>query len=183
MLEVSLLPFTEIVTPRLVLRQVVPADAEAVFALRSDERMMKFLGRPMAKTIDDAIAMVDAYTQALEKNEGITWAVCLKEDRKMIGTLGFWRMDKANYRTEIGYMLHIDHWRKGYMHEAIQAGLNYAFKQLKFHSVEANADPRNEASTAILEKCGFVREAYFKENFFFNGVFQDSVIYSILSPL
>lgn len=181
MLEVSLSPFPVITTPRLELRRVEKADAPQLFALRSDVRIMKYLGRPMSVTIDDALKMIDLYTAAVEKNEGITWAVTLKSDGKMIGTLGFWRMDKPNYRAEIGYMLHIDHWGKGIMKEAVMAGLDYAFTTLKFHSIEAHAHPQNAASLALLEKTGFVREAYFKENFFFDGEFHDTVIYSRLA--
>ncbi|MFI5203330.1 MAG: GNAT family N-acetyltransferase, partial [Flavobacteriales bacterium] len=163
MLSVNLSPFTELSTERLILRRVEKTDAEDLFALRSDVRMMKYLGRPMATSIDDAVKMIDLYNDALEKNEGITWAVALKDTGKMIGTIGFWRIDKVNHRAEIGYMLHADYWGKGLMHEAIVTALHYAFTHLKFHSIEAHANPENTASLHILEKNGFVREAYFKE--------------------
>jgi ribosomal-protein-alanine N-acetyltransferase len=52
---------------------------------------------------------------------------------------------------------------------------------MKLHSIQANIDPNNMASAAILKKFNFEREAYFKENFFFNGKFMDSEIYSLLN--
>jgi ribosomal-protein-alanine N-acetyltransferase len=52
---------------------------------------------------------------------------------------------------------------------------------MKLHSVEANVNPGNIASASLLKKHGFVKEAYFKENYFFNGNFHDSEIYSLLA--
>jgi ribosomal-protein-alanine N-acetyltransferase len=60
--------------------------------------------------------------------------------------------------------------------------LKYGFNTVGLHSIEANIAPENIASARLLEKAGFVREAYFRENLFFNGRFLDTVIYSILAP-
>ena len=67
------------------------------------------------------------------------------------------------------------------MQEAMAAVLGYGFSAIGLHSVEANVNPDNQASVRLLEKNGFVREAYFKENYYYNGVFKDSVIYSLLT--
>ena len=69
------------------------------------------------------------------------------------------------------------------MDEALKAILHYGFHNLKFHSVEANIDPENTASKHLLEHNGFVREAYYKENYFFEEKFWDSAIYSLLTPV
>jgi len=49
------------------------------------------------------------------------------------------------------------------MHEAIAAILEYGWETMQLHSVTANLTPENKASMAVLERHGFVREAYFKE--------------------
>jgi len=67
------------------------------------------------------------------------------------------------------------------MNEAIDMAIDYGFKELKFHSIEANINPNNIASRNLLLKKGFVKEAYFKENYYFNGKFLDSEIYSLLN--
>ena len=51
---------------------------------------------------------------------------------------------------------------------------------MNLHSVEANINPANEASTKTLEHFKFEREAYFKENYYFREKFLDSAIYSLL---
>ncbi|MGE5859464.1 MAG: GNAT family N-acetyltransferase, partial [Ignavibacteria bacterium] len=58
--------------------------------------------------------------------------------------------------------------------------LNYGFKVMNLHSIEANVNPDNKASIRLLERNNFTREAYFKENYFYNGKFLDSAIYSLL---
>jgi ribosomal-protein-alanine N-acetyltransferase len=68
------------------------------------------------------------------------------------------------------------------MKEAIRELLDYGFTHLKLHSVEANINPANQASEALLKSVGFIKEAYFKENFYFNGQFIDSAIYSLVKP-
>ena len=182
MLELSFSSFPTLRTPRLILREILPEDADALFRIRSDERVMKYLGRPLQKDLSESLQMIANIRQFFANNEALTWAVSLHESPVLIGTIGFWKMDKAHHRAEIGYALNADYWRRGIMDEAMSAAIEYCFKVLDFHSIEANTDPNNEASGRILEKHGFVQEAYFRENFYLNGKFLDSRIYSKLNP-
>lgn len=182
MLEPNFDPFPELTTERLILRRAVMQDAEVLLYMRSSETVMQYIDKERAKTLEDVEALVQIFEDAITSNNGITWAIALKDDpATLIGTIGFWRIIKQHYRAEIGYMLHPDHWNKGIMKEAIQAAIRYGFDELHLHSIEAHINPDNIASGAILEKTGFVREAYFKEDFYFRGEFRDSAIYSLLS--
>ena len=51
---------------------------------------------------------------------------------------------------------------------------------MNLHSIEANINADNIASAGILEATGFIKEAHFKEDFFFDGMFRDTIIYSRL---
>ena len=77
-------------------------------------------------------------------------------------------------------MLNPKFWKKGIMKEALLRVIDFGFDEMKLHSIEANINPDNEASAKILESTGFVKEAYFKEDFFFEGTFRDTIIYSRL---
>ena len=183
MLEVNSDPFPTLFTERLVLRQMNHDDADEVYFLRSDDEMLKYVGRPKATSVDEIIKWIEMVNDSIFKNEGINWAISLKEDPKLIGIISFWRIDKQHYRAEAGYVLHPNYQKKGIMDEALKAILHYGFHALKLHSVEANIDPENTASKLLLERNGFVREAYYKENYFFQDKFWDSAIYSLLTPL
>ena len=183
MLEIELNPFTELQTPRLTLRQVKPADAPEILFFRSDDQIMQYLDRDKLQTEAEALEFITKYDKAIQENEGINWGICLRENpEKLIGTIGLWRFIKQNYRAEIGYTIHPDFWNQGYASEALKAVLHYGFQTLKLHSVEANINPGNQASRRLLEKHGFVQEAYFHEDYFFNGQFLDSVILSLIDP-
>lgn len=181
MLTPNFLPYPILTTDRLLLRRIDLNDAKDLFVLRSDERMMKYLDRPRAQTIADAEKLIQIFEDLLIKNEGINWGITLKDSSRLLGTICFWKLQLENERSEIGYMLHADFHRKGIMQEAMIAVLNYGFTELKLHSVEANVNPENTASIKLLEKNNFVREAYYRGNYFYAGKFLDSAIYSLLN--
>ncbi len=105
MLNINLHPFPVLATERLVLRQMNEMDAGELFALRSNKNTMEFLDRPLAESNEDALLLIRKINQSLANNDGITWAVTLKNNPALIGTIGFWRIMKEHYRAEIGYML------------------------------------------------------------------------------
>ena len=182
MLHTDFHPFPELSTERLILRRIVDEDKDDFFLLRSDSRVMAYIDRPPAETPDDAVKLIRVMDGLLQSGDGITWGIALKGQPGLLGTIGLWRIVKENHRAEIGYLLHPGHQGKGLMQEAIAKVLDYGFSVIRLHSVEATVNPANEASLRLLEKNGFVREAYFKENYFYNGMFKDSLIYSLLTP-
>lgn len=181
MLTINFTPFPNLETERLLLRRVNENDANEIFALRSNPETMKYIPRPLVKSIDDAlehIAMIDA---KIESNEGINWAITYKDNPKLIGIIGHYRIKPEHFRAEVGYMLLPEYNGKGIISEAIKEVVNYGFNAMKLHSLEAIIDPENFGSERVLQKCGFVKEAHLKENEFYEGRFLDTVIYSILN--
>jgi ribosomal-protein-alanine N-acetyltransferase len=182
MLTVNFHPFPILETPRLLLRRLTIDDAPGVFRLRSNAETMKYIPRPLAQTIDDALTHVALIESKIENNEGINWAITLKDNPDFIGLIGNFRILPEHYRAEIGYMLLPEFQGKGLISEAIDAVVQYGFNVMKLHSIEAVIDPGNGASAKVLEKNQFEKEAHLKENEFYNGRFIDTVIYSRLSP-
>lgn len=170
-------------TARLVLRQPQPEDADALYALRSDPGVMRYFGRPLMKDREEARQFLELVNANFVNNEGLQWTICLSGDPRLIGTITIWKIDKVNHRAEIGYLLDPEYQGQGIMTEALKALIRHAFETLRLHSLEANVNPENEASINLLERNGFVREAYFRENFYFDGKFEDSAIYSLLSSV
>ncbi len=164
------------------MRRITVDDIPAMFTLRSNRQLMSYIDRPMAENLDDARTLIEKMEASLVANEGIAWGIAIVGESTMIGTIGFWRITKEHYRAEIGYLLHPDFQRQGIMSEALAAAVDYGFHTMGLHSVEANVNPANVASIRLLESAGFVREAYFRENYFWNGTFLDSAIYSKLAP-
>lgn len=178
MLTLNLSPLPALTTARLVLREVRMDDAPASFAMRSDPETMRYVRRPLAESLEDAKAFITRVQDGQRANTCAQWAMTLKEDDTCIGVIGPWRIDLENHRGELGYMLARAHWGQGLISEAIATVMDHAFSILALHSLEAWTDPRNTASMHALEKNGFVREAYFKENVFWDGAYSDSVVFT-----
>ncbi|PBJ16154.1 GNAT family N-acetyltransferase [Flavobacterium sp. ACN6] len=180
MLEFNFHPFPVIETERLVLRRITNDDVNEVFELRSNAETMKYIPRPLVKNNDDALAHIAMIEEKIETNIGINWGITLRDNPKLLGIIGYYRMQPENYRAEIGYMLLPEFHGKGIIPEAVNVLIKYGFENLKLHSIEAVIDPENYASEKVLQKCGFVKEAHLKESEFYEGKFLDKVIYSLL---
>lgn len=180
MLTINFHPFQNIETERLLLRRLNENDAEEIFALRSNPETMKYITRPLAKSIEDALAHIAIIDEKIVNNTGINWGITIKGNPKIIGIIGHYKISPESHRAEIGYMSLPETNGKGYMSEAIKAVLIYGFEQLNLHSVEAIIAPENIASERVLQKNGFVKEAHFLENEFWEGKYLDTVIYSLL---
>jgi ribosomal-protein-alanine N-acetyltransferase len=181
MLEFNFNPFPVIETERLLLRRITNDDVNEVFELRSNPETMKFIPRPLVKDNEDALLHIAMIEEKIETNIGINWAITLKDNPKLLGIIGYYRMQPENYRAEIGYMLSPDFHGKGIIPEAVNVLLKYGFENLKLHSIEAVIDPENYASEKVLQKCGFIKEAHLREAEFWEGKFLDKVIYSLLN--
>lgn len=176
----SFLPFQDLESDRLWLRQMNDTDIDGVFALRSNPENMKFIPRPLLKSREEAVGLIQTINSKIENNEGINWAIIEKSSQKFLGFLGHYRIQWEHSRSEIGYMLLPEAQGIGYATEAIQLIVKYGFEQMNMHSLEAVIDPANAGSARVLEKNKFVKEAHIRENEFFEGKYWDSVIYSLL---
>jgi len=180
MLQLNFSPFPEISTNRLHLRRITQLDRADIFALRSNIVAMKHIGKAIPVEMTEIDNLIQKMENGIETNTAIGWGVCLKGQNRAIGSVGFHRIQLDHHRAEIGYMLLPEYWRLGFMNELMPELINFGFNHMKVHSLEANVDPANEKSVRLLKKFGFRKEAYFHENYFFNGNYLDSEIYSLL---
>lgn len=181
MFQLSFTEFPVLYTDRLVLRRIERDDAQQIFMLRSDTEVMAYLDRDPMQSVEEGAELISRIDTSFQSGDGISWAISLKDNATMIGYAGIWRIDKPHYRGEIGYTLSPAFWGKGIMSEALKAIVAFGFHSMNLHSMEANINPNNIASIKIVEKLGFVREAYFMENYYYNGKFLDSAIYSLVN--
>lgn len=172
--------FPHLESKRLVFRKFRLEDAVEIQSIRSDELVMKFMDSNRHNSILDSESFVSKNLDSYKNKEGIYWAIIDKQSGQFAGDFSFWKIDKSNQRGEIGYSLKPQFWGKGYMPETMKVLLDFGFNKLNLHSIKANVNPDNENSKHVLEKMGFKKEAYFRENYFFKGKFLDSEIYCLL---
>ena len=173
-------PFPVLETDRLLLRQLCSGDAADVFVMRSDPEVMQYIPRPIAVTLADAAALIEMMNDFIEKGEKINWAINEKSTGKVIGTIGYVNINPDHFRAEVGYSLSKAWHRQGIMREALACVIKYGFEQMNLHSIEAITDADNVASGSLLLSVGFVKEAFFTEDFYYNGQFRNSIHYGML---
>jgi ribosomal-protein-alanine N-acetyltransferase len=103
------------------------------------------------------------------------WIFKKGEDR-IIGSINFSSIVRgAFFSCFLGYRLDKDEEDKGYMTEAIKAGIELMFGEYGLHRIEANVMPGNKRSLRVMEKLGFYNEGYAKKYLNINGVWEDHI--------
>ncbi len=172
--------FPEYETERILLRDFKHEDRAGLLELRSNKEAMKYIDNYPFGTLEEADERIKLQKDDFNEKRGITWAMEEKGTGRFMGYFGFFNMMLRHSRAEAGYMLLPRFWNKGFMSETFKLLLPNAFDEMRFHSIEANVNPANAASIKLLENFGFKREAYYRENYFFDGKFLDSAVYSLL---
>jgi RimJ/RimL family protein N-acetyltransferase len=140
-------------TPRLVLREFVYDDVDALAQVLSDPETMRYYPAPF-----DRAGVEDWITRNLERygRDGYgLWAIALKSTGVMIGGCGITLQQVDGERLpEIGYHLRRDMWGQGYANEAARACREYGFAQLKIDFLISLIRPENVASRRVAERNG-----------------------------
>jgi len=155
MLPLQLTPFPTLTTQRLRLRRLAQQDKQEIFSLRSDEQVNRHLDRQRANSIEDAEIFIDKINTIIEKNESVYWAVCLKENPRLIGTICYFNLSSESSTAEIGYELHPFYHGKGIMQEAISIVIQYGFEVMQLKKIFACPSEDNLSSIKLLERNGF----------------------------
>jgi ribosomal-protein-alanine N-acetyltransferase len=172
MIDVSFTPFPFLTTENYSLRNLMPADEQEIFALRSSDEINKYLDRPKANTLDEARNFITKIINGIAKNESIFWVVTPKDESKLLGTICLWKISKDEAKAEIGYELLPENHGKGIMQEVIPRVLQFGFEEIKLEMIEAELSPRNLKSVRLLEKNNFTLAAVNEEN-------PDLVVYAL----
>ena len=167
-------------TANLLLRPMGLQDSQAFFQIFSDAETMRYwTGAPISE-FSEAEALLQKEIDWLGSGQCINWGVALPGSNTLIGKSTLFRYDEQNSHAEVGYILDRRYWGQGYMSEVMACVLNYSFDELKLHRLEADSDPRNTASLALLERFGFQREGLFRERWYVGEKWLDSVMLGLL---
>ena len=169
-------------TARMSLRWITEDDVDGLYRVFSNPEVMRYWGAPALANRDAAVGLLNEIHENFRARVAMKWGIAARESNELIGTATLFNLNLDNRRAEIGYGLDRAFWRQGYMHEALQALLSYAFNDLALHRLEADVDPRNAGSIGTLEKLGFQREGYLRERWHVNGEIQDAFFYGLLRP-
>ena len=149
-------------TERLILRPLNAADTDAVYAMRSDADVMRYIRKPQnyAETVD----WIGLVSSRWTKEKIGFYSVIEKETGKFVGWCGLWKL-KETGEIEVGYAIAKNFWGKNYAAEAAEKCLEHGFGELNLPQIVAVAVPENVFSRRVMEKIGM--------NFDYTGKFYD----------
>lgn len=167
-------------TERLILRKFTAADISNVYAGLSHPRVIKYYGVSF-HTLEATQEQMDWFAN-LEKNDtGIWWAVCDKNTLTFYGGGGLNALDSKHRKAEIGFWLLPEYWGRGYMQEAMNAIIKYAFEELNLHRIEGYVDHDNANCKKGLAKMNFQYEGTMRDCEIKNDTFVSVDIYARLN--
>jgi [ribosomal protein S5]-alanine N-acetyltransferase len=187
-LDGSMLTLPVLSTPRLVLRVPSTGDAEALAAFVSRNRDHL---RPCEPTRPDSWFTSQFWAQELSalpsrvlREELVAFILVprLGATPTIVGRCSLTGIVRGPFQAAyLGFGLDHAHVGQGFMTEALQSVLGFAFGPLELHRVMANHVPGNERSARLLERLGFEREGYAKAYLRLDGRWQDHVLTALTS--
>ncbi|MDB5871228.1 MAG: family acetyltransferase [Ramlibacter sp.] len=167
-------------TGRLTLRLVSEADLPELLEINGDDETTRYLPYASWRGMADAQEWFDRALNRHAAGEAGQFVIVLRETGRVVGSCLLFHFDEPSRRAEIGYVLGRQHWGAGYMLEAGKALVDFAFGPAGLRRLEAEIDPRNTASSRLLERLGFVKEGLLRERWDNKGEVSDSGLYGLL---
>ncbi|GEL05489.1 GNAT family N-acetyltransferase [Rummeliibacillus stabekisii] len=169
--------FPTLETDRLILREITYDDAQEIFSCFSNHDLLRYYGQEPLESIEQAKGLVDFFAKSFEEKKGIRWGIEVKGEKRLIGSVGFNAWSPKHKRAELGYEVHPDYWRKGYMSEAVEKILSFGSQDLGLTRIGAVVFIENTASNNLLSKMGFELEGTLKNYMYQNGKPYDTFVY------
>ena len=172
-------PFPILETERLFLRKLSLDDAEEIFTLRSNDEVNKYIDRPKANDIDEAIAFINKVNIGVANDNWLYWAICFKDIPMLIGTICLWNLNEVENKAEVGYELIPKYQGKGIAQEVLSKIIEFGFDVVQLNKIEAYTHKENLSSTKLLEKFNFVRDTHEESKIDFTVENPNTVVYSL----
>jgi ribosomal-protein-alanine N-acetyltransferase len=162
---------------KVYLRRPETSDCEEFTEMaRKSERFHRGLMNP-ARTADD----FERFLQRVDNDQTESFLICCVSDDAIAGVINLSQIFHGVFQNAyLGYGLGVDFTGKGYMIEAVNLVLKFAFTELNLHRVEANVQPQNAPSIRSLERCGFKKEGFSEKYLKIGGRWRDHERWAII---
>ncbi|GAB3023373.1 GNAT family N-acetyltransferase [Oleiagrimonas citrea] len=170
-------------TERLVLRPFAAADAEAVQRLAGDARIADTTTHiPHPYPDGAAEAWIAQHPADFAARLRAVFAVTLRRDARLVGTVSLNGMSRPDARAELGYWIGVEHWGQGYATEAAARLLAFGHEAWGLSRFVAHCLARNPGSARVMEKLGMKQEGRLPQHLRKNGRFEDILLYGLNLP-
>ena len=164
---------------RVFLRPPATEDYEELTALVRKSR--RFYGGFIAMPFKNRKQFAE-YVKRSPAGDRFRFLICRKSDGVIIGSIGLFHIVRLLLQSGVvGYMVGAPFARQGFATEALRLVLRFAFKTLKLHRIEANIQPDNIASIALVKRVGFKFEGCSPRYLKTRGKWRDHERWAILA--
>ena len=147
-------------TARLDLRELAPADVDAIHALDSDPRVMRFIGDGDVSTREDAALTIGRVQRRYVEHPGQgAWHASRRDDGRFVGWVSL-KFAGDSSDVEVGYRLVPAAWGVGFATELARSMLDRGFDLLELRRIIGVTHPDNHASQRVLVKAGLRDEGW-----------------------
>ena len=123
-----------------------------------------------------------AFLKRCRGDANVCFFVCRRNDGAILGSINLSQIFRGGFQSAyLGYQIGAEFSGQGYMTEAIALMLRHAFTELKLHRLEANIQPGNIASIALVKRAGFVKEGVSRRYLKISGRWRDHERWAILA--
>lgn len=177
-------PAYRIETERLVIRCWDPKDAALMqqAAAENKEHLLPFMPWAAAEpqTVQQKVDLTRRFRGLFDRGEDYVYGIFDQDETRALGGTGLHTRLNGN-ALEIGYWLHKDYVRKGYITESTAALTRVAFELYLVDRMEIHCSVENIASAAVARKLGYVHEATRRRLGFGNGKTTDQMIWTLFA--
>ena len=171
---------------RIILRMPQMADFAEWAALREASREFLIPWEPIWPSDDLTRSAfrrrIRRYAEDIKSDQAYAFFVFRKSDDVLLGGLTLANIRRGVAQAgSLGYWMGASFSGQGYMTEAVRTLIPFSFGALRLHRLEAACIPTNAASMRLLEKAGFTREGLARQYLCINGVWQDHLLYGLVS--
>lgn len=152
-------------------------DAQEVHTYASDPEVSIFIGWNLMKSLEETREHIKLMLNRESAGTHLYASIVLKSTHEIIGTAMIFNFDEEANKAEIGYLIHRDHWGKGYGTEIVTLMTDFAFQSLHLHKLYAFVVDANIGSARILEKNGYELEGRLKDNYFIEDKYYDAFLF------
>lgn len=171
--------FPTLHTKRLDLVEIKQENLGDIFKLFGDQKVTQFYNIVTLTQENEAQKLIDWFQNRFTEKAGIRWGIALKDQRNIIGTIGFNNVIK-NHRANIGFDLQAEFWNRGFITEALKTVIEFGFNELEINRIEAEVMLGNLASEKVLSKIGFKKEGILRQWMYWNDTHYDMTMFSLL---
>ena len=165
-------------TERLLLRKIMPDDAEMVYKWMSDLDVVKFEDWDVHENVDYTRGFISYLTGDYKSEDIYCWGMQAGEE--LVGNMLVAGISEDTQTGMIAYYLRKDCWNKGYATEAVKAVINYMFTDVGLARIDAKHSISNPASGKVLKKAGMYYRGHVKEYYYCHGLWHDCDFYALV---